>query len=189
MNETIDNVKYIVTTEMGEKSENEVILGSYISLLEAKNAIDSHSRLVMNGQSNALSIYKIPMKQYLLYRFQSKNLKDAISKVKNQDYELESRSQPQNVPLDIKLKLRQEEIERERKIIPIESTQTIQTVQTMQPIQHLHFEPTTRSNASNAPNVPTRQQITYPQEVHTGSSRPSVIQLHMQRLQQVGRRR
>src|SRR6478609_10952483 len=91
---------YLVTTKIGD---NEVILGSYKVLSEAKSAIDSHSRLLMNGQSDVLTLYEIPMENHVLHRFTKNELSDAIEQVKKQDYELEARSQVESIPLETKL--------------------------------------------------------------------------------------
>jgi len=175
---------YLVTTKIGD---NEVILGSYKVLSEAKSAIDSHSRLLMNGQSDVLTLYQIPMENHVLHRFTKNELSDAIEQVKKQDYELEARSQVEIIPLETKLKQREEQ-------------QQQQSV----PVQTLRFEPQQRSSGRQqsttiAPSFRQQQQqqtITWPsvpEEVGGASeqlntSRPSVIQRHMQRLQQLRRR-
>ena len=118
------------------------------------------------------------MENHVLHRFTKNELSDAIEQVKKQDYELEARSQVESIPLETKLKQLEEQQQQQQSVT----------------VQAVRLEPQQR-NSGRSSQQP-QQTITWPalpEEVGGASeqlntSRPSVIQRHMQRLQQLRRR-
>ena len=78
------NVLYITTLENKVADvDHIIILGSYDSREEALNAIDNNVRLLQKHPFGLLSLYEVPMNQYLIQQYGNEDEK--IKKLRNND--------------------------------------------------------------------------------------------------------
>lgn len=91
----IDDVYLVATCTdnnniLENKNDDVIILGSYRTLEEAKDAISfSHVRLVIADPTRSVTIYKVPLDEYKFFTFTRNDLTEEIKEVKLQDIRLE----------------------------------------------------------------------------------------------------
>ena len=161
------NPIYLVSTCIGP---NEVILGSYQTLDEAKNSIDSHARLMTTDPNVKLNVYAVPLEKYRLYTFTKGEMKEAMEKNLREDYELEMRAaRAKDEPLEYKVAQRHAENA---------SSSSERNLPVVQFIPQMSNETVNESRA-----LVVRETTPLPQSALSRVVRPSVLQRHMQRLQ------
>ena len=69
-----DHITYIVGTQLNNDAisrDHVTVLGSYQSIEEATNAIDRHTRILLRNQGASISLYSVPLEQFLTKRIEA----------------------------------------------------------------------------------------------------------------------
>jgi len=78
---------FIVASQknVADRVPHVVILGSYNTLEDAEDSIDSHSRLLAMNQSDAINVYSVVLSDALLKSYTKSDLADGIQVAKDED--------------------------------------------------------------------------------------------------------